>query len=204
MPARLWLRDETHRLHLDLHAHPLYLRLPAPDLTYQELRATAAVTYSAAAEAEATRARRRIWPEISLSDHLQALERDLGDAACLVPHSGQSYLNTDAGLLGALYVIHGSAFGAASLANSIWRTVPSAPRTFVVPRNTQAWRFLCQLLDDVPAADLPLLAEGAKEVFRNYKRLADLQLQTSCAARPPVLSSSTTSQGVPAQAEAPR
>lgn len=176
-PARLWLREATHRLHLDLHEHPLYRRLQEPDLTFQELRATAAVTYSAAGVVEASRARRQIWPEISLAEHLQALERDLGGSQGLAPQPARSHLTTEAGLLGALFVIHGSAFGAASLAKTIWSAVPSAPRSFVVPRDTGAWRFLCQLLDSLPAADLPLLAEGAKEVFRNYKRLADIQLQ---------------------------
>lgn len=125
--ARLWLREATHRLHLDLHEHPLYRRLTEPDLTYQELRATAAVTYAAASAVEADRARRQLWPEISLADHLTALERDLGKEPCPAPQPGQAYLTSDAGLLGALYVIHGSAFGAASLAKTIWRAVPSAP-----------------------------------------------------------------------------
>ncbi|WP_435661641.1 hypothetical protein [Leisingera caerulea] len=182
--ARVWLREATHRLHLDLHKHPLYRRLPEPDLTCQELRATAAVTYSAAAVVESSRASRQIWPEISLSDHLQDLARDLGDQACLPPPPGQAHLTTDAGLLGALYVIHGSAFGAASLAKSVRRAVPSAPRSFLMPRNTEAWQYLCRLLDAVPAAELPLLAQGAKEVFRNYKLLADFQLEICRAAIP--------------------
>ncbi|EDZ44903.1 heme oxygenase, putative [Rhodobacterales bacterium Y4I] len=184
-PVRLWLREATHRLHLDLHEHPLYRRLTEPDLTYQELRATAAVTYAAASAVEADRARRQLWPEISLSDHLTALERDLGDEPGPAPQSGLACLTSDAGLLGALYVIHGSAFGAAALAKTIWRAVPSAPRSFVVPRDLGAWRSLCQLLDAVPEADLPVLAEAAQDVFRTYKRLADLQLAGLQATLPP-------------------
>ncbi|MFY0312099.1 hypothetical protein ACFMBG_19645 [Leisingera sp. D0M16] len=204
VPARLWLREATHRLHLDLHAHPLYRRLPEPDLTYQELRATAAVTYSAAGVVEASRDRRQIWPELSLSDHLQALERDLGDTEDLTPQPGQSHLGTEAGLLGALYVIHGSAFGAASLAKPVRRAVPSAPKSFLMPREAEAWRFLCQLLDAVSAADFPLLAEGAKEVFHNYKRLADFQLQICRASSPLGLFKGIPLAGAPAWPAASR
>lgn len=66
------------------------------------------------------------------------------------------------GLLGALCVIYGSAIGAASLAMSVRRAVPLAARSLLLPRNLEAWQYLCRLLDAVPAAGLPLLAQGAK------------------------------------------
>lgn len=74
-----------------------------------------------------------------LRDDLAALGLDVPPAA------GAIVLDTDAALLGALYVIEGSRLGGTLLKRSV---APGLPATFLGGGGSGAWRSLLTLLDD--------------------------------------------------------
>lgn len=176
-PLRSRIRTATHEAHQGLHVHPLLARLQSPDLTMAELCACAAVSCTAIGVIEAERAHRNIWPELSLADHLGKVRADL-DTPCQTMASGEQLaLESSAELLGALYVIHGSALGAAILAKAAKAVLPDAPASFFLPPNPKTWQDLCALLETLTDNEVDGCEAGAVKSFAFYRRVANFHLQ---------------------------
>jgi heme oxygenase len=172
------LREATHDAHHALHVHPLLARLQSPDLTFAELRASATVSFEVIEVVEAERNRRGIWPELSLSDHLADLRMDLKLQYKPSPFAGPITFNGEADLIGALYVIHGSALGGTMLAKATKAVFPNAPKSFFLPKNSRAWQYICVLLESLPVSELSECENGAAKIFEHYRQLADFHLQS--------------------------
>lgn len=172
------LRIATHEMHQGLHAHPLLARLQAPELTYAELKATAIVSCAAIKVVEAERQRRNIWPELSLFEHLDTLCQQLGQQNEAESSAEAVKFENDAELLGALYVVHGSALGGAMLAKAIRVVLPHTPTSFFVPQNASTWQYLCCMLEALPDTDVYRCENGAVRLFEYYRQLADFHMQS--------------------------
>lgn len=170
------LRAATQPAHLDLHRHPLMVRLQAPDLTLAELKANASVTCAAVALVETHRARRQLWPELSLAEPLAALRREVPRAFVAELSDTVMSFPCDAALLGALYVVHGSALGGAMLVKAVRSVLPDAPGFYFVPGNPPAWQFLCRTLEGLSGPELDACETGAIGMFNYYGRCADARL----------------------------
>ncbi|WMS42788.1 biliverdin-producing heme oxygenase [Acuticoccus sp. MNP-M23] len=171
------LRAATEDLHQGLHRHPLLSRLLAADLTIDELRACAAVSFAAIEIVEAERARRAIWPELSLADRLSVLrmESDRRNEASLA--DGGALIEGEPELLGALYVVHGSAIGGGILFKRVGKLFPEVARSVFQPQDPAAWKYLCTLIESLPEAVVERCVRGATTLFNYYRKVADFHTE---------------------------
>ena len=110
------------------------------------------------------------WPERRRSEALRAdlTALDLPEPAPVAVPG----LNSQAAILGALYVLEGSRLGGAMLVRQVPDTLP---KTFLTPGNPGAWRAFVAVLDQrlSSQADLDEAAKAASAVFEAFALSAD-------------------------------
>jgi heme oxygenase (biliverdin-IX-beta and delta-forming) len=115
------------------------------------------------------------WPDRRRGDLLRA---DLAALAADQPlHLDPPVLETDAAILGAIYVLEGSRLGGAILK----RQLPAdAPRAFLDPGQARGrWRKLLEKLDEdlYEPGRIGLAADAARHVFSRFHRAGQIYLQ---------------------------
>ncbi|MEP2641516.1 biliverdin-producing heme oxygenase [Roseobacter sp.] len=140
--------DDAHQM---LHRHAWISRLIAPSLHLQDYTRLLAAYYQFYLSVEHARACTRSYDTLSVRGAIAALHADL-TALGAVPETSSapdlSYLDTAPKVLGALYVMHGSSFGARQMRSNIKRVLPDAPRAyFETPTASPIWHHLTTQLD---------------------------------------------------------
>ncbi|NNK15684.1 MAG: biliverdin-producing heme oxygenase [Sulfitobacter sp.] len=169
--VRQALAEATAPAHRALHVHPWIARLNAPDLSVQVYRQILSAYYSIYAEVEARRVAADVYVGLGLGPAVSALAADIsalemGRATRWYPVSAAWMEPVE--ILGALYVLHGSGFGARVLNASIARNLPAVPRNyFALGTSPILWRNLkgaLQAFADKPAGQEKLI-ESANATF---------------------------------------
>lgn len=170
--VRQRLARHTRDIHEALHVDPVLSRLMSPDLTQVEYEGALAVFASVYSAVENERSRLDLFADWSLTEELDALFLDLRE--CKTPAS-RLLLEDPAALLGALYTVHGAAFGRSQFARNVARTLPATSAYFVQlkPRK-ERWRAICAQLDDTGRRERAFhrIADGAKATFALVARVA--------------------------------
>lgn len=179
----------TRERHERLHVHPLFARLLGPALDPADYGAALEVFRAAFGGLESIRSRLGVWPRFSLARQVEALGLDLQQLElerreCLstshdTAHDTHVALRDADACLGALYVLHGSSFGAQVLRDAIARSLPSAPRAFLGLRpDPGAWAALTEELarPERSEASVAGLFEGAHAMFAFVEEQADQRL----------------------------
>lgn len=169
--TRARLRRETHPIHQELHRHPLLRQLLQHDVGLQDARDAAAVSYVVALRLETARATAGVWEKPSLSGYVADLRTALGPA---VPCgcAADFPLGRHA-LLGGLYVMHGSALGAAVIAKHIRAHLGDGAALLFPARDTDVWGAVLCALDQIDAQGADDVEAGAMFVFKTYREVAD-------------------------------
>lgn len=163
--ARKRLQQATQQDHLALHAHPAFVRLLAADLTQAELDCANTLHLKAFTAIEAARARLGVWHNLTLCRAIDALQADIGQADVGVVDLG---LNTSSQTLGALYVAHGSSFGAKVIERNLRAALPAASITFYAQKSKTTWQKLVLTLDVLSAREVDEAVGGALSTFGWY------------------------------------
>ncbi|MEO0421333.1 MAG: biliverdin-producing heme oxygenase [Pseudomonadota bacterium] len=183
--VRVRLAAATDEVHNALHHHPVLGALLSADLeraTYLAILVAYQRFFSAV---ETRRAELRAYPELNLGAPIAALDDDLRESGwrpCRDPLHA-SWLEDDAAVLGALYVLHGAGFGGRVLAGHVARSQPGLPRRFLQTGPSRAtWRTLTDALDTVDGGRYPSLETGAQ---RTFAHLAEEVSHQATAIAPP-------------------
>ena len=167
----------TADAHAALHDHPWVSRLTLPGLTVQTYRRILSAYHIIYSEVEARRVAADVYAALSLGTAVSALAADIsalgkGRARCECPVISDAMGPVE--ILGALYVLHGSGFGARVLNASVARNLPTAPRAYLaVGTSPDLWRQLKGALQ-VFAGDtekLEKLIESANATFHRVGQL---------------------------------
>lgn len=164
-PARKRLQQATQTDHLALHAHPAFVRLLAPDLTQGELDCANALHLRAFRAIEAARDTLGVWEDLSLRGAIRALQADIGNRDFEEVDLG---LRTSAQTLGALYVAHGSSFGAKVIGRNLRAVLPEASVAFYAQKSKTAWQKLILTLDALSGTEVDQAVLGAQSTFGWY------------------------------------
>lgn len=172
--CRAILAARTRHAHEALHDHEWIGQLSSPALRYETYRSLLRAYYLFFHHVEETRHASRVFHALSLSQAIHALRRDLilmsAEDLGGAPHVPLT-LTTDYEILGALYVLHGSRFGARILARNVSSTLPGVPATFLncnVPK--VQWNTLLKNLDRVgsSAQAVAPIVSAANRTFRAF------------------------------------
>lgn len=181
LSVRRWLAHETDDLHQALHHHPDLGKLAQPDLDLATYLQALSHMHRVFSSVETQRSALGCWPQFSVVPWITALSSDLGATA---PSSNPAPLNDPVTCLGALYVLHGSAFGGRIIAINVAKELPEAPRKFYETAvSTSVWRKLNTELEKAYSdAERARLREGALETFLRVKAFAAMQEATPTVA----------------------
>ncbi|MEW9919689.1 biliverdin-producing heme oxygenase [Marimonas sp. MJW-29] len=164
------LARATAPAHLALHDHRWIGQLAAPGLSREVYRGILTAYRIVHEEVEDHRNATGLFEPLSLAPAVAALRADL-DVLGPFPHPIPPPRDTElsaAGLLGALYVLHGAGFGARSLRAGAARNLTGAPLGYLTLGTSPAlWRRLKTSLQDL-AEDPPArarLERGARDTF---------------------------------------
>lgn len=160
--VRWQLRQATRTRHEAVHAHPLFARLMANDITALELTAINRAHLRVFTQVEAERSALSLWPELSLETRMMALRADLSHPPkplAIAPHRGYAFV------LGGLYVAFGSAFGAQKVVKSLKRALPDAAVTYYEMKDPEGWHLLCTQLECLERPLVDCAIDGANAVF---------------------------------------
>lgn len=174
--ARQVLADRTRATHEGLHVHPHLSRLASADLDRAEYERLLAAFRGFFAAVESRRSALAAYPELGLWTSIARLDDDLArlGGGPPPPPARVDGLESSEQVLAALYVLHGSAFGASALARCVASSLPSAPRAYLsggVDRDR--WAALIQALDAAARADpaaVERMVGAAEATFRAYGR----------------------------------
>lgn len=149
--ARADLAVGTRSAHLRLHRHRWISQLASPTLTMETYSGLIAGYHLFFRHVEEIRRKSGVYPELSMREAIDALKTDQ-DAFATSPvrpvNDVPLIFSTTSEILGALYVLHGSRFGAQVLAKNIMTILPAAPVAYFLssPSKTQ-WRNLLSSLE---------------------------------------------------------
>lgn len=171
--VRQALAEATAPAHRALHVHPWIARLNAPDLSVQVYGQILLAYYSIYTEVEARRVAADVFAGLGLGPAVSALAADI---SALGKRKATRWCPVSAAwtepveILGALYVLHGSGFGARVLNASIARNLPAVPRNyFALGTSPILWRKLkgaLQAFADEPAGQEKLIASANATFLR--------------------------------------
>ncbi|MEM9428953.1 MAG: biliverdin-producing heme oxygenase [Pseudomonadota bacterium] len=166
---RTKLAAATQAEHEALHHHRWIVRLMAPDLSEGEYRAVLSSYQSFYGAVEAARRRTGHFADLSLSDALAAMEADLSGQKP-APMAPIDHLRAPSkpSLLGALYVLHGAAFGAGLIGAHIRGTLPHMRCAYFSRRpSAPLWRRLVAAVED-SGAGFDALTDSARRTFLRF------------------------------------
>ncbi|MEL7312499.1 MAG: hypothetical protein AAFN07_13390 [Pseudomonadota bacterium] len=173
--VRARLSDATGDVHESLHVHPLSLALlnqPTPTI----VRATMTAARRFYAALESARDARGCWDVLQLSPHLDALQNDLGSEH-LDTNPVALALDSDAAILGALYVAHGAQFGRQQIRGQMLRRgLDAIPAYYTMSVDRTTWHALLDALEvtGTSADGFDALYQGAMAAFTAYRQSLDL------------------------------
>ena len=169
------LAGATADAHAALHRHPWLARLSGPGLDRRVYGRILFAYRQVFLDLEARRAVAGLFPGLTLSPQLQALEEDLaflGEDPGEVP--GAAPASADPALvLGGLYVLHGAGFGGRHLAARVAANLPEAPRAYLsLGTSPDLWRSLKAALQEHAQDDeaTAALIRGALATFAKIDR----------------------------------
>ncbi len=131
--VRQVLAEATGPDHIELHGNPWIASLAGSDLTRDRYRVILGAYRAFFALAEAERRAKDVFSDLSLANPIAALDRDLADAPRRLhaePKLPMDCTATPAAILGLLYVLHGSGFGARVLGANVKKSCPRFRVTF--------------------------------------------------------------------------
>ena len=166
MGVREMLARRTAALHSGLDNDPVIGGLMAPDLDLASYRRALGALRTTFSRVETARLAQAVWPQFAVGREVAALSSDL---ATPCGRTVPAPLQGAAEVLGALYVMHGAAFGARVVARHLRSVLPEAPMTyFTMARDARVWSRLIAALEGY-AGDpdgLEHLNSGASTAFR--------------------------------------
>ncbi|MEO0651953.1 MAG: biliverdin-producing heme oxygenase, partial [Planctomycetota bacterium] len=171
---RAVLADRTGAVHRELHVHPHLSRLASADLRLDEYTRLLSAFQGFFSALEARREALEIDPRLGVRPALDRLEADLSRLEATVNEvpCDLTWIATPAQGLAALYVLHGSAFGALSLGQCVQRSLTGVPRSYLSGGVDRAvWAALVGALDEAATADptaVDLMVRAAEQTFRAY------------------------------------
>ncbi len=146
--VRQKLVRETSAAHEALHVHPLLGRVADVTIDPATYHLALAANRIAFEGIEERRSHLQVWPEFSVAQDIEALSRDLCSHACPSVELDVPDLRRDTHLLGALYVLHGSGFGARVISRNIKTVLPGVSVSyFSRARDPRVWRRLVAELE---------------------------------------------------------
>jgi heme oxygenase len=179
---RTRLANETRALHEALHDHPRLLPLASGRITETGLATLITDYWVFYAAIESRRARSGWCAPIDLVAPTRALATDRAAmSACrcvLLPAVPPDHLPTsEAGCLGALYVMLGAQFGGRVLGAQLAKALPDVRSTYFAPcqETLGAWRLLLSRMEDIAplSAEADAAVHGALITFRSLADLLD-------------------------------
>lgn len=173
LTGRERLRRATDPIHQLMHRHPVMARLLKPEVSLQDVRSAAAVSYKAASHLETARAASGHWPCLSLEQHVSDACAEFSRGLRQHLDVPRSCSQSEYHLLGALYVMHGSAFGAKVIFNHVKRHIDAVPPGAFPDHDKTAWQALLTALGALSEAQSDEAVSGVQTQFLLYKRCAD-------------------------------
>lgn len=156
------LKTATFDSHQALHRHALFSRLIAPDLTKEHYIAANLALLGTFQSIEAARTMEDVWPRLHLSAQIAALSEDVEGATAPIADIS---LDSAPAILGALYVAHGSAFGARLMARAVAYALPDVSRAYLGLRDPHLWIVVCATLEQMRDWEVDDAIDGANAVF---------------------------------------
>lgn len=173
LSARKSLAEASAPAHLALHGHPWISRLAASDLQIDTYAIVLSAYRAFFARIEASRNAAEVFPELSLTDQVRAMDRDITalgrkakqiDITAYVPFHSHPVR-----VLGTLYVLHGAGFGARTLSKSIESALPAAPRRYLsLGTSVYIWRALTAQLEALDVPEQSAVHLAAIETFNDF------------------------------------
>ncbi|WP_299916836.1 biliverdin-producing heme oxygenase [uncultured Roseobacter sp.] len=171
---RRTLAAATEQDHQALHDHPWISRLADKTLVLEDYGKILGSYCLFFKGIETSRSAADTFVELSVDRAVEALETDLSGLGIQPFTPEQQALPnpvTPPEILAALYVLHGSGFGARHLNNNVKEVLPKAPRSYLsAGTDPKVWRLLVQELDVMgadPVAQL-LLTSSTSMMFRSF------------------------------------
>ncbi|MEO0443479.1 MAG: biliverdin-producing heme oxygenase [Pseudomonadota bacterium] len=170
------LASRTRDAHQSLHHHPLISQLVSPSLTANGYQMILSCYHGFFQSVETRREQYAYWAEFSLQSHIENLQKDLRYYSIdqeKRPSISLDWLQCKVSILGALYVLHGSGFGARVIAKQLNNTLPEHPHHFFSQNtNKRHWQ---QLLNNLSLAvdtehRFELLVSSAQNTFYTLGR----------------------------------
>jgi len=169
------LATRTRKVHLVLHRHPWISLLGSPALTLWQYGAILSAYHRFHVHVDMTAAENASAPALSLRP---ARERLKADIDCLDLHEDSGLANpvplslsSSRQVLGALYVLHGSSFGASVLNRNVRKVLPAAPRHYLgAGADRDCWEQLNQELERHSEDELARhdILDGARATFQAF------------------------------------
>jgi heme oxygenase len=179
---RMRLADETRVLHEALHHHPRLLPLASARISEADLATLITDYWAFYAAIEAQRARFDWCTPVDLVAPTRALAADRAAISkrrfVSLPTVPPDHLPTsEAGCLGALYVMLGAQFGGRVLGQELAKALPNVRSAYFAPCKDSlgAWRLLLSRLEDIApvSAQADAAVHGALTTFRGLADLLD-------------------------------
>lgn len=187
------LATRTRHVHEELHQHPWISSLADPGLSIDRYGSVLGSYHAFYDFVEQAFSRYQLPACLSLGTARDLLQSDL-DCLSLGTSPGPDIalelpIDSPQKLLGALYVLHGSSFGATILDRNVRQVLPEAPRHFLGARMArEQWQCLNQELERFHDDDLARekLYSGAEATFRAFgsfvTRYCEAHHTESCCA----------------------
>ncbi|WP_299500553.1 biliverdin-producing heme oxygenase [uncultured Roseobacter sp.] len=171
---RRTLAAATEQDHQALHDHPWISRLADKTLVLEDYGKILGSYCLFFKGIETSRSAADTFTGLSVNRAVEALEADLFELGIQPFTPEQQALPNPVAppeILAALYVLHGSGFGARHLNNNVKEVLPNAPRGYLsAGTDPKVWRLLVQELDLTgadPVAQL-LLISATSMMFRSF------------------------------------
>lgn len=184
------LASGTRKVHLELHEHVWIAALGTPELTFEQYGAVLGAYHHFYLHVEQACSKHSFPQCLSLRPARERLAVDIDSLA--LPHCSRPAPPVELNLaeplemLGALYVLHGSSFGATLLNRNVRRVLPDAPRCFLAAgTGRDRWQQLNQELErycnDELAREKILL--GANATFEAFGRFVTCHCESRLPAQ---------------------
>lgn len=162
--VRMRLRAATKERHEALHRHPLFSRLTASDVQHHELLAANNANLQLFEAIEGSRAELDVFGALTLNRQIAALRRDVGGSRGFSCATGLR-LDCAGSVLGALYVAHGSGFGAKVIQKNLASNLQNACSSYYSMDCSFQWPLVCEALETIGSTSIETASCAANAVF---------------------------------------
>lgn len=192
--TRRYLAQITYDVHQALHHDPVLSQLLDPMISPERYTRALSVFAHFYQVVEELRVAQGVYLPFSLEADCAALDRDLIElrVKALATNKSPLQFESDAAMLGGLYVAHGASFGRNAMRKSLQTALPELSHHFFQRRlQGDTWNALLQAVEVVGERRRKELAEGAEHAFKYVKMLCVAQNTVEAplvpfnSARPP-------------------